>query len=94
MPCDRPRHRGDFRIAIICALTVEYDAVSLVFDRFWDENDDTFGRAHGDTNTYTTGRIGKHDVVLVLASEHRHGCVMAGGNASPVELFRPGDRLP
>ncbi|KAH8880200.1 purine and uridine phosphorylase [Thozetella sp. PMI_491] len=63
---DRPLRREDFRIAIICAVTVEYDAVSLIFDRFWDDDDKPFGRALGDTNTYTTGRIGKHDVVLAL----------------------------
>ncbi|KAL7929524.1 nucleoside phosphorylase domain-containing protein [Trichoderma chlorosporum] len=62
---DRPHHRQDFRIAIICALPLEYDAVSLLFDQFWDE-DELYGRAPGDTNWYTTGRIGKYNVVLAL----------------------------
>jgi nucleoside phosphorylase len=48
----------------VCALPLEYDAVSLLFDEFWDEDGDQYGRADGDTNHYTTGRIGKHDVVL------------------------------
>lgn len=61
-----PRCREEFHVAIICTLTLEYDAVSLVFDQFWDEDDEPYGRAQGDTNTYTTGRIGKHNVVLAL----------------------------
>lgn len=62
----RPAGRGDFHIAIICALPHEADAVTLVFDQFWDDNGDLYGRADGDTNTYTTGRMGNYDVVLVV----------------------------
>ena len=47
-------------------MQLEYDAVSLLFDEFWDTDYDQYGRANGDTNHYTTGRIGKHDVVLTL----------------------------
>ena len=61
-----PSRRTDFQVATICALSTEYNAVSLVFDQFWDDNGDTYGRATGDDNQYTTGRIGKHDVVLAL----------------------------
>ena len=61
-----PTRREDFKVAIICALPLEYDAVILVFDQFWDSDGDRYGRALEDKNTYTTGRIGKHDVVLAL----------------------------
>ncbi|KAH6885430.1 nucleoside phosphorylase domain-containing protein [Thelonectria olida] len=61
-----PSNRDEFAIAIICALPLEYDAVSLVFDEFWDECGDQYGRARGDANCYTTGRIGKYNVVLAL----------------------------
>jgi nucleoside phosphorylase len=50
----------------VCALPLEYDAVSLLFDSFWDEDGEQYGRAGGDTNHYRTGRMGKHDVVLAL----------------------------
>jgi nucleoside phosphorylase len=40
--------------------------VSLLFDEFWDEDGDPYGRAAGDNNTYTTGRIANHNVVLVV----------------------------
>lgn len=62
----RPEGRGDFEVAIICALPLEYDAVTLLIDELWDENGDVYGRATGDKNTYTTGRIGNHNVVVAL----------------------------
>ncbi|KAH7153734.1 hypothetical protein DER46DRAFT_560503 [Fusarium sp. MPI-SDFR-AT-0072] len=62
----QPSRRDGFQIAIICALSLEYDAVSYIFDEFWDENGDPYGRAAGDPNNYTTGRIGKYNVVLAL----------------------------
>ncbi|KAI9155263.1 hypothetical protein HJFPF1_07844 [Paramyrothecium foliicola] len=56
----------EFEIAIICALSLEYNAVSYLFDEFWDDDGDPYGRAPGDPNNYTTGRIGKYNVVLAL----------------------------
>jgi hypothetical protein len=38
MSPSRPAGRDDFEIAIICALRVEYDAVSYIFEEFWDED--------------------------------------------------------
>lgn len=66
MPSLRPSRRDDFEIAIICALPLEYDAVSYILDEFWDEAGDEYGRAAGDLNSYSTGRIGKYNVVLAL----------------------------
>ncbi|KAI9150824.1 kinesin light chain 1 [Paramyrothecium foliicola] len=62
----RPQSRQSFQIAIICALPLEHAAASLAFDEFWDEDADTFGKAVGDPNTYRTGRIGSHNVVLAV----------------------------
>ncbi|KAF4448411.1 phosphorylase superfamily protein [Fusarium austroafricanum] len=62
----RPSRREDFEIAIVCALPVEFDAVALMIDQFWDDDGDLYGRARGDQNTYNTGRIGNYDVVLML----------------------------
>ncbi|KAH8669305.1 hypothetical protein BGZ61DRAFT_483478 [Ilyonectria robusta] len=66
MSSPQPSRRDDFEVAIICALPLEYDAVSYIFDEFWDENGDRYGRATGDPNSYTTGRVGKYNVVLAL----------------------------
>jgi nucleoside phosphorylase len=76
----RPRNRSDFSIAIICALPVEADAVEACFDEFW-EKDETYGKAPGDPNAYTTGRIGEHNVVLA----HLPG--MAKINAANVSAY-------
>ncbi|KAF3062881.1 hypothetical protein CFAM422_010417 [Trichoderma lentiforme] len=61
-----PPDRDHFDVAIICAIPTEYNAICQIFDEFWDEDGDRYGRAAGDLNTYTTGRIGKHNVVLAL----------------------------
>ncbi|KAH7128992.1 nucleoside phosphorylase domain-containing protein [Dactylonectria macrodidyma] len=76
----RPTRREDFEVAIICALPLEYDAVCLLFDEFWDEEGDQYGRVHGDMNQYTTGRIGKHNIVLALLP--RVGVANAAGAAT------------
>ncbi|RYP62610.1 hypothetical protein DL771_009653 [Monosporascus sp. 5C6A] len=68
MVAQQPSRREDFEIAIVCALRLEYDAVSYIFDEYWDDDGDKYGRAEGDFNSYTTGRIGKYNVVLALLS--------------------------
>uniref|UniRef100_A0A093XA57 5'-methylthioadenosine/S-adenosylhomocysteine nucleosidase n=1 Tax=Talaromyces marneffei PM1 TaxID=1077442 RepID=A0A093XA57_TALMA len=65
----RPTCRDDFEIAIICALPLEYDAVVDAFDGFWNDDGDPYGKVVGDQNTYTTGWIGQHNVVLVVCSD-------------------------
>jgi nucleoside phosphorylase len=72
-------------------LPLEYDAVSLLFDQFWDEDGEQYGRAPGDTNTYTTGRIGKYDVVLALLPNM--GKAAAAGAAASVRSSYSGLKL-
>lgn len=54
--------RRMFDVAIVCALKVESTAVEATFDDVYDAA--SYGRAPGDTNAYTLGRIGPHHVVL------------------------------
>ncbi|EGU73588.1 hypothetical protein FOXB_15901, partial [Fusarium oxysporum f. sp. conglutinans Fo5176] len=61
----RPNDRRGFEIAIICALPLEADAIEALFDYYWDSNGPPFGRAVRDPNSYSTGVIGCHNVVLV-----------------------------
>ncbi|KAL7918348.1 nucleoside phosphorylase domain-containing protein [Trichoderma austrokoningii] len=84
----QPRHREDFQVAVICALAFEYDAVSLLFDQFWDKDDEPYGRAQGDANIYTTGRIGNHNVVLALLLNM--GVAAGAGSAATFRLSYPG----
>lgn len=60
----QPKHRNEFAIAIICALTLEADAVEALFDGIYDRLGSVYGKRPGDTNAYVTGRIGHHNVVL------------------------------
>ncbi|TQN70002.1 hypothetical protein CSHISOI_05627 [Colletotrichum shisoi] len=62
----RRRRREDFQIAVICALPLEYDAVVFACDEIWEEDRVELRNASGDGNTYKTGRIGSHGVVLLL----------------------------
>jgi len=58
-----PRDRGDFEIAVICALSLEAECVCDVLDKIWE--DKKYGRAPRDDNAYTLGVIGSHNVVLI-----------------------------
>ncbi|KAF3931908.1 hypothetical protein ABW20_dc0100432 [Dactylellina cionopaga] len=58
-----PRDRRDFEVAIICALPLEASVVNELFDQEYDEI--AYGKARGDSNAYSTGVIGHHNVVLV-----------------------------
>ncbi|KAJ4264362.1 hypothetical protein NW762_005560 [Fusarium torreyae] len=57
-----PASRADFQLALICTFAFGADAIEALFDDHWDC--ETYGKAPGDPNTYSTGRIGDHDVVL------------------------------
>lgn len=59
----QPHCRDDFEVAIICALRTESDAVEATFDQFWEEEVE-YEKVKGDSNSYTLGRIGRHNVVL------------------------------
>jgi nucleoside phosphorylase len=57
-----PRDRRDFKTAIMCALPLEASTILALFDKRWDQ---IYGKAPGDSNSYSTGVIGHHNVVLV-----------------------------
>ncbi|KAL3446680.1 hypothetical protein BJX65DRAFT_308849 [Aspergillus insuetus] len=60
--------RSEFTIAIICALTLEADAVAALFDETYDRLGQRYGKEPGDTNAYVNGNIGQHNVVLCYMS--------------------------
>ncbi|KPM42141.1 hypothetical protein AK830_g4416 [Neonectria ditissima] len=73
-----PANRFAFEIAIICALTIESNAIESLFDRHWDDDGIGYDKATGDPNAYSTGLIGRHNVVLA----HMPG--MGKGSAAAV----------
>ncbi|KAF5989539.1 ankyrin protein 3 [Fusarium bulbicola] len=60
----RPSDRRGFEIAIICALTLEADAIEALFDHHWEDDGLHFDKEPGDPNAYSTGVIGRFNVVL------------------------------
>ncbi|EFQ27981.1 phosphorylase superfamily protein [Colletotrichum graminicola] len=87
----RARQREDFRIAIICALPLEYDAVTFAFDEIWGDDDGRPANAPGDSTPYTTGRMGSHNVVLLLLPGM--GKVNATGAAARLQSSYNGIKL-
>ncbi|GKZ88092.1 hypothetical protein AnigIFM59636_007052 [Aspergillus niger] len=59
-----PPTRDEFDVAIICALTIEADAVEALFDETYDKLGQRYGKQRGDNNAYINGKIGQHNVVL------------------------------
>ncbi|KAH7255299.1 nucleoside phosphorylase domain-containing protein [Fusarium redolens] len=78
-----PKSRNDFLIGIICALPLEYEAIGHVVDEFWDIR---LGRAVGDTNSYSVGRIGDDNVVLVMSGM---GKANAASTAASLHISYP-----
>ncbi|KAG2411912.1 hypothetical protein HFD88_009468 [Aspergillus terreus] len=74
----RPSSRDEFAIAIICALTLEAEAVEALFDETYDRLSAFYKKQSGDDNAYFNGRIGSHNVVLCLMPR------MGKGNAASV----------
>jgi nucleoside phosphorylase len=60
----RPSSRDEFAIAIICALTLEAEAVEDLFDETYDRLGEYYRKQPGDDNAYVNGRIGNHNVVV------------------------------
>ncbi|OAQ69858.1 kinesin [Pochonia chlamydosporia 170] len=61
----RPASRSAFKVAIICALPFEADAIRALFDCDWDEEGTVYDKAVGDPNAYSAGSVGRHSVILV-----------------------------
>ncbi|KAF4837970.1 hypothetical protein CGCTS75_v001172 [Colletotrichum tropicale] len=89
MTSQRPSRREDFSVALICALPIEFDAVALAFDETWPGNQ--FGKAPGDYNSYTLGRMGSENAVLVLL--HKMGKTSAASATTSLRHSFPSVNL-
>jgi nucleoside phosphorylase len=90
-PTFPPRGRRSFKVAIICALPLEAERVRYVFDKCWEDEGKHYGKSEGDQNAYTTGVIGKHNVVL--AHMAKMGSVNASAVAAGLRSSFPGIQL-
>ncbi|KAI1387823.1 nucleoside phosphorylase domain-containing protein [Hypoxylon trugodes] len=59
-----PTSRNGFHIAIVCALPIEADAIIAAFGIYWEDHGLLYDKAYGDPNAYSTGVIGRHNVVV------------------------------
>ncbi|KAL4866147.1 hypothetical protein BDV12DRAFT_187657 [Aspergillus spectabilis] len=84
----QPRDKADFRIAIICALPLEASAVEALFDEQYETQ---YSKVAGDSNAYSTGTIGPHNVVLAHMSNI--GKVAAATAAACLRATFPGIQL-
>lgn len=64
VPHLRPRTRDEFEIAIICALPLERNAIEALLEEDYEKDGLSYGKAAGDSNTYTLGCLGNQNVVL------------------------------
>ncbi|KAL4783385.1 hypothetical protein BJX76DRAFT_348609 [Aspergillus varians] len=87
----RPASPDEFAIAIICARSLEADAVERVFDETYDKLSQLYAKRPGDCNAYINGRIGNHNVVLCYLLGMREG--NAASVASGLKISYKGVRL-
>jgi nucleoside phosphorylase len=64
-----PTSRSGFQIAFVTAVPTEYDALYELFDEKYDRNGTIYGKGPGDFNIYTTGKMGKYNVVLLCLAD-------------------------
>ena len=67
-------NKSDYSVGWICAISIELAAVLAILD----ETHPQLDVASGDTNVYTFGRIGRHNVVIACLPEGRYGITRAG----------------
>ncbi|KAH8803441.1 WD40 protein [Xylogone sp. PMI_703] len=63
------KNPSDYTVGIVCALSIERAAVEAMFD----ESHPLPDLSSDDTNSYTLGRIGKHNVVVTALPAGRYG---------------------
>ncbi|KAF4828975.1 hypothetical protein CGCTS75_v007036 [Colletotrichum tropicale] len=59
------RCRENIKLAIVCALPLEADAVQALFEEHWEDLDPRDMRSPGDTNAYSFGMLVRFPTVLV-----------------------------
>ncbi|KAL4744438.1 hypothetical protein BDW72DRAFT_209019 [Aspergillus terricola var. indicus] len=81
---------NDYTVGWICALTCEYVAAQSCLD---EEHDDVSVASTTDSNEYTLGRIGKHNVVMAALPEGEYGTTSATSAATNMLRSFPNIRI-
>lgn len=87
----RELNEQDVKIAIICALPLEAEAIDTLFDHHSDELVNTCGLSSSDPNSYTFGHMGLYRVVLVHMPSM--GKVAAANVSANLNISFPGIQL-
>ncbi|KAJ0414171.1 nucleoside phosphorylase domain-containing protein [Aspergillus carlsbadensis] len=87
----QPRDAAQFQIAFFCALAAERHAITLALDEQYETSGILYPRHSSDPNTYTTGRIGSHYVVIVYLAGA--GNMQSAGAATRLTMTFPGIKL-
>lgn len=82
---------NNYTIGWICAVHTEYVAALEFLDEEHEEDIDFVG--HNDNNTYTLGRIGKHNVVIASLPQWQYGLVSAATVARDMVRSFPNVRI-
>ncbi|KAK2028243.1 pfs domain-containing protein [Colletotrichum zoysiae] len=84
-----PDH-SKYTIGWICAITIEYNAAHVILDETHDPPRRT---AEHDNNIYTLGRIGKHNVVVIILPQGQYGLSSAAAAARDLVRSFPNVRI-
>ncbi|PNS21671.1 hypothetical protein CAC42_1525 [Sphaceloma murrayae] len=79
-----PCKSNEVEIALFCALELEYDALHDLLERSWTNDDLQWTKNEGDTNAYSRGILGGHEVVIV----HLPGIGVKDSTTAAVNLKR------
>jgi nucleoside phosphorylase len=85
----RHLRRDDYTVGWVCALSVELAAAQEILD----EEHDTHPSAAQDTNIYTCGRVGEHNVVFASLPEGQTGTNSAAAVAVQMKMAFPSTRF-
>jgi nucleoside phosphorylase len=85
----RQLRRDDYTVGWVCALPVELAAAQEMLD---EEHDTTPSSLH-DTNIYTCGRVGEHNVVIACLPEGQTGTNSAAAVAMQMKMAFPSTRF-
>jgi nucleoside phosphorylase len=85
----RQLRRDDYTVGWVCALSVELAAAQEMLD----EEHDTLPSSTHDTNIYTCGRIGDHNIVIACLPEGQTGTNSAAAVAVQMRMAFPSTRF-